>query len=106
MKENFDLTKTDLIVFGIVTQESFLKIVSNCIGILDQFSESRCPALPKCRASRVEMDKSSENHTTPKRRYPPFYEKLIPFALAGIGVLIIVLLLIIMAVVFGVFPGR
>ena len=42
----------------------------------------------------------------PQRHYPRFYEKVIPIALGAIGVAIVVLLLIILAVALGLFPGR
>ena len=46
-----------------------------------------------------------DNHTPPKRQYPPFYEKAVPIALGIISVVIIVLLLIIIGVALGLFPG-
>ena len=46
-----------------------------------------------------------DNHTPPKRQYPPFYEKAVPIALGIIAIAIIVLLLIIIAVALGLFPG-
>jgi hypothetical protein len=39
------------------------------------------------------------------RRYPAFYEKLIPVALVVIGVAILALLIITVAVALGLFPG-
>jgi len=46
-----------------------------------------------------------DNHTPPKRQYPPFYEKAVPIALAIIAIVIVVLLLIIIGVALGLFPG-
>jgi len=46
-----------------------------------------------------------DNHTPPKRQYPPLYEKLVPIALGIILALIIVLLLIIFGAALGLFPG-
>ena len=46
-----------------------------------------------------------ERDTSRKRRYPPFYERAIPIALAILAVVVLVLLLIIAAVVLGMFPG-
>jgi hypothetical protein len=48
--------------------------------------------------------KKSED-TSPKRQYPPFYERIVPIALGIIALLIIVLLLIIFGVALGLFPG-
>lgn len=44
-------------------------------------------------------------HTHEKRRYPALYEKLVPLALAGIGLVAVILVLVALSVVFGVFPG-
>ena len=41
----------------------------------------------------------------PKRRYPPIYEKIVPIALGLIALAIVVLLLIIVGVALGLFPG-
>jgi hypothetical protein len=49
---------------------------------------------------------SKENKMTPQRRYPGFYEKAVPIALGVIGILILALLLVILAVALGLFPGR
>lgn len=46
-----------------------------------------------------------DNHTPPKRQYPPFYEKLVPIALAIIAIAIVVILVIIVGVALGLFPG-
>ncbi|MEJ2549128.1 MAG: hypothetical protein P8Z42_06845 [Anaerolineales bacterium] len=46
-----------------------------------------------------------ENSKTPNRHYPPFWERFVPFAIAIIGVIIVVLLLISIAVALGLFPG-
>ncbi len=40
-----------------------------------------------------------------KRRYPPFYERAVPIALAIIALAMIALLLIIFGVAVGVLPG-
>ena len=47
-----------------------------------------------------------DNHTPPKRQYPPFYEKAVPIALGIIAMAIVVLLLIIIGVALGLFPGE
>lgn len=46
-----------------------------------------------------------DDHTPPKRRYPPLYEKAVPIALGIIAVVIVVLLLVILGVALGLFPG-
>jgi hypothetical protein len=46
-----------------------------------------------------------EHRPSPKRGYPPFWEKAVPILLAIIVVVIVVLLLIAVAVVLGLFPG-
>jgi hypothetical protein len=46
-----------------------------------------------------------DNHTPPKRQYPPLYEKVVPIALGVIVIVIVVLVLIIFAVALGLFPG-
>jgi hypothetical protein len=45
-----------------------------------------------------------DNHTPPKRQYPPLYEKLVPIALAIIAIAIVVILIIIVGVALGLFP--
>ncbi len=50
------------------------------------------------------MDNKDE-HTPAKRRYPPFYEKVVPIALGIIALIVVVLLLIILGVALGLFPG-
>jgi hypothetical protein len=47
----------------------------------------------------------TDDHSRPKRRYPPFYEKVVPIALVIIAIAIIALLLIIVGVALGLFPG-
>jgi len=42
---------------------------------------------------------------SPKRQYPPLYEKVVPIALGIIVVAIVVLLVIIASVALGLFPG-
>jgi hypothetical protein len=39
-----------------------------------------------------------------QREYPPIYEKLVPIALGMIAAIIVVLLLIVLAVLLGLFP--
>ncbi len=46
-----------------------------------------------------------EKPKTPDRRYPPFWEKIVPIAIAIIAVIIIALLIISIAVGLGLFPG-
>ena len=46
-----------------------------------------------------------KQRTSPKRQYPPLYEKVVPLALGIIVVAIIVLLAIIVSVALGLFPG-
>ena len=41
----------------------------------------------------------------PKRQYPPFYERVIPIVLGIIVLAIFVLLVIIVGVALGLFPG-
>lgn len=41
---------------------------------------------------------------TSRRRYPPLYEKLIPFALGALGLIVIVLIIVTIAVALGVIP--
>jgi len=48
-------------------------------------------------------DKESKDPN--KRAYPGIYEKVIPILMGLIGLAIIILLLVILAVVTGVFPG-
>ncbi len=40
-----------------------------------------------------------------KRRYPPFYEKAVPLVLAIIALIVVALLLVILGVALGLFPG-
>jgi hypothetical protein len=40
-----------------------------------------------------------------QRQYPPLYEKVVPIALVLIGLAIVVILVIILAVAFGIFPA-
>ncbi len=47
-----------------------------------------------------------KDHRQPARSYPPVYEKVVPIALGLIGVALLLLLAIIFAVLWGVFPGR
>jgi hypothetical protein len=51
-----------------------------------------------------EIDES-KNKPTPKREYPPLYEKVIPIAVGVILFAIAILLLIILCVVGGLLPG-
>jgi lipopolysaccharide/colanic/teichoic acid biosynthesis glycosyltransferase len=48
---------------------------------------------------------SEEQVKRSKREYPPFFERLVPFALSLIAIAILILLLIIFGVVVGLFPG-
>ena len=43
------------------------------------------------------------NKPTPKRQYPPLYEKLVPIALGLLGVIILGVLIFTFAVAFGLF---
>jgi len=40
-----------------------------------------------------------------QRQYPPIYEKVVPIALVLIGLAVVVILVIILAVAFGIFPA-
>lgn len=42
---------------------------------------------------------------SPRKRYPPFFEKAVPIALAVIALAVLVLLIVILLVALGVFPG-
>jgi len=46
-----------------------------------------------------------DNDASPKRQYPPFYERIVPIALGIIALAIVVLLLIIVGVALGLFPS-
>ena len=48
---------------------------------------------------------NGDKRTSPKRRYPGFYEKVIPIALGIIIVAIVVLLIIILSVALGLFSA-
>lgn len=50
-------------------------------------------------------DEDKDNRASPKRQYPPFYEKVVPVALVTIAIAIIILLLITVGVALGLFPG-
>lgn len=41
----------------------------------------------------------------PERRYPPFWERAVPVAIGILAFVIVVMLLVIVAVALGVFPG-
>jgi len=45
------------------------------------------------------------NRSSPKRQYPPFFEKAIPVAIVIIIVAIAIVLVIIFGVALGLFPG-
>lgn len=47
----------------------------------------------------------NDNRTSPKRQYPPFYEKAVPIAIGIIVVVIVILLIIIIGVALGLLPG-
>jgi len=44
-------------------------------------------------------------HASQPKKYPPFYEKVVPIALVVIALAIIALIVIALSVVFGVFPN-
>ena len=46
-----------------------------------------------------------DNDASPRRQYPPFYERVVPIALGIIALAIVVLLLIIVGVALGLFPS-
>jgi hypothetical protein len=46
----------------------------------------------------------NDREPSPKRRYPPFYERFVPIALGVIVLIILLLLLVILAVFLGLFP--
>jgi hypothetical protein len=49
---------------------------------------------------------TSKNQDRPSsRQYPSFYEKAVPIALGVIAIAIVVLLLVILGVALGFFPG-
>ena len=48
---------------------------------------------------------NQDEHTPTRRRYPPLYEKAVPIALGVIALIVIALLLIILGVALGLFPG-
>ncbi len=48
----------------------------------------------------------SGSHTPPRRRYPPFYERAVPIALAAIVALIVILLAVAIALALGLVHGR
>ena len=50
------------------------------------------------------MDNKDE-HPPARRHYPPLYEKVVPIALGIIALIVIALLLIILGVALGLFPG-
>ena len=45
-----------------------------------------------------------DKHKT-ERRYPPLWERIVPISLVVIGVAVAVVLLIILSVALGLFPG-
>jgi subtilase family serine protease len=55
----------------------------------------------------LEVSAMSKNNPTPplKRRYPPFYEKMIPIILIVIVLIIIILIAISVGVFFRLFQG-
>ena len=42
---------------------------------------------------------------SPKRLYPPFYEKIVPITLGIVALAIVVLVLVIICVALGLYPG-
>ena len=49
--------------------------------------------------------REEEKRPDSKRRYPAFYERAVPIALAVVAVIIVLLVGIIFAVLLGLFPG-
>jgi len=47
-----------------------------------------------------------KKHQPPKRHYPAIYERLIPWLIAVMAVAVIILVVIILSVPLGLFPGR
>ena len=45
------------------------------------------------------------NLPSDERRYPPFWERVVPIALGVIAVVMVILLVIILAVALGLIPG-
>ncbi len=54
---------------------------------------------------KIVPDEDKKSRPSPKRQYPPFYEKVVPIALGVIAITIIIILLIIVGVAMGLFPG-
>lgn len=52
------------------------------------------------------MAMKNQGDRTPGRRYPPFWEKGVPFLVAAVVVVVAVLLIIAIAVVLGVLPAQ
>ena len=48
---------------------------------------------------------SQDGRPPARRHYPPFYEKVVPIALAIIALIVVALLLVILGVALGLFPG-
>jgi hypothetical protein len=46
----------------------------------------------------------TSSKSSPKRRYPPFWEKAVPVFVVVMGVVILIMLVITIAVALGVFP--
>jgi hypothetical protein len=47
----------------------------------------------------------SERKDRPPRHYPPLFEKMVPIALVTLSVVVLAMLLMILSVMFGLFPG-
>ena len=62
-------------------------------------------SVPGAAESRGGDVREEEMRPDSKRRYPAFYERAVPIALAVVAVIIVLLLGIILAVLLGLFPG-
>jgi hypothetical protein len=56
-------------------------------------------------SERMELRDPDEKNGSPERRYPRFYEKVVPIALGVVATAILILLLLIAAVALGLIPG-
>ena len=65
-----------------------------------------CGAISEDGPGKGEAAMSDKDDRAPARRqYPPFYEKVVPIVLALIALVVIALLLVILGVALGLFPG-
>lgn len=59
--------------------------------------------------NRFEEENMTGNGTSakssPRRRYPPFWEKAVPVFVVVMGMVILIMLVITIAVILGVFPS-